>query len=143
MSRDHLTGLPDRGWLEARLAQALREPAPFWLLFRDLDDLGAINHRLGHRAGDAVLAAVGQRLAGWGDLGRWGGDEFLALVPEAPEARAADLLERLRGPVLFEGALLQPTATLGLAPRQPDDTRETLLDRADTALRHAKRETRQ
>lgn len=137
---DHLTGLPDRGALERRLAEALAG-GRFWVLFVDVDGLGEVNERLGHLGGDAVMAAIGARLSGTG-VGRWGGDELLAVLHDAPEARADEILAAIRGPVLACGAVVHPTASAGLAVRDPGDTRETLLARADAALRNAKRDGR-
>lgn len=95
---DPLTGLPNRRGLARAFARRLPGTA---LLFLDLDGFKAVNDRLGHAAGDRLLAAVAARLAsalGPEDvIGRWGGDEFLLLTVE-PLAVETALAAAMAGP---------------------------------------------
>jgi diguanylate cyclase len=92
-SHDLLTGLPNRRGLEAIWQQAGGEKA---LLFIDLDGFKAVNDRWGHTVGDALLRQVAMRLASVvpppGRLSRWGGDEFVAIIPADRLAEQQGLL---------------------------------------------------
>ncbi len=110
---DMLTGLGNRRFAEQQLSRQAaafeRHGRPFGLLLIDIDHFKKVNDVWGHEVGDAVLAAVGRTLAGIirGDdfVGRWGGEEFLALVTEADEARLVAAAERCRR--MVEGCSLQ------------------------------------
>jgi two-component system cell cycle response regulator len=115
----------------------------------DLDHFKAVNDRLGHAAGDAVLAAVAGRLAGAlrdGDLlARVGGEEFAALLPGAGLAEVLDVAERLRlrvaeAPVVVRGGDALPvTVSIGCAVLVGADGEAiALLARADEKLYAAK-----
>lgn len=95
---DPLTGLPNRRGLERAWSRAGHAQA---LLFIDLDGFKAINDAYGHAVGDALLRQVARRLAhaaaGHGLLARWGGDEFVAIVPADREAAAMRSLRALAG----------------------------------------------
>jgi diguanylate cyclase (GGDEF)-like protein len=155
-SQDSLTGLPNRRrTLELALA-AIRTASttrkPLTIAIIDMDHFKAINDRCGHAAGDHVLkefARAGREALREKDiLGRWGGEEFLLLMPETPIELALGSLERLRtlvcGIRLPAGADgLQVSLSAGLASY--DDTVksfEDLIARADAALYHAKEEGR-
>jgi diguanylate cyclase (GGDEF)-like protein/PAS domain S-box-containing protein len=144
---DALTGLHNRGAFVERLEAELSHPsAPGLtaLLFIDLDHFKRINDSLGHLAGDALLRTIGARI---GDLlpphgaaGRFGGDEFVVLLPGQPDRAAVlALAERLRAavqaPVPFHGRQLSVTPTVGIAlcPEHGRDA-DRLLRHADTAL---------
>nr|WP_281375128.1 diguanylate cyclase [Aquabacterium terrae] len=145
---DTLTGLLNRGAfverLEAELAHPPADGRPIALLFIDLDHFKRINDSLGHGAGDALLRAVGARIADalppQGAAGRFGGDEFVVLLPGVADRREAALAaERLRAavqaPVHFGGRQLAVTPTVGVAlfPEHGRDA-DTLLRHADAAL---------
>ena len=144
---DGLTGVLNRRALEARLDEAARNP-PFAVLFLDLDHFKSINDRHGHASGDAVLVAVVRRVAaelrGADVLGRWGGEELVALLRGASPEAARITAERVRrvveaDPVHVEGTLVPVTVSVGLAasgalPREGAD----LVRRADEALYRAK-----
>ena len=144
---DTLTGLHNRGAFVERLETELAHPsAPgiAALLFMDIDHFKRINDTLGHLAGDALLRAIGARIADLlppqGAAGRFGGDEFVLLLPGLPDREAAcALAQRLRSavqaPVPFHGRPLVVTPTIGIAlfPEHGRDA-DSLLRHADAAL---------
>ncbi len=151
--RDPLTGLP--GKLAMRLATGalLRGAAPGGrtaLLAFDLDRLKDVNACWGYAVGDEVLRRVGERLvelAGErGRAGRLGGDRFALLLPDLPDAaaaqeRARDALERLASPLEVAGVEITPSATIGVA-LHPDHGSgfDQLMRCAELAVDEAKRE---
>lgn len=150
--RDALTGLPNRGCLngilEANIAAARAGKTPFSILFLDLDRFKGINDALGHATGDALLIKVAQRiqpLLRHGDvLGRFGGDEFLLILPGSNETGAILITHRILDafsiPFEVNGRALRITPSIGIAlyPDHGDDI-ETLLKHADTAMYESKR----
>ena len=112
---DSVTGLPNRSLFSTRTVHALnrrnRTDTPVTVLFLDLDDFKHVNDRLGHLAGDRLLAAVGARLASTiraaDTVARVGGDEFAILLESAPDgdavATASRIHELLEPPFVFEG----------------------------------------
>lgn len=124
---DQLTGLPNRRYLNSRLAEMTRVRMPLALMIVDADDFKLINDGHGHAVGDAVLKAIAERLlAAVGDDGfcaRIGGDEFVVVVTasndNAVRLRAIAASERIRkllgDPVVYEGHRLMVTATIGVA----------------------------
>jgi diguanylate cyclase (GGDEF)-like protein len=144
---DSLTGLPNRVQLLTALRRALGSRRPLALLFVDLDDFKVVNDTLGHPIGDALLCAVGERIAAQvrtGDLvARMGGDEFaILLVGSAEEALAgADrICAALAEPFAVPGHLVDGGASVGVVVSSPpgDDTAEELLRDADVAMYRAK-----
>jgi diguanylate cyclase (GGDEF)-like protein/PAS domain S-box-containing protein len=150
---DSLTGLPNRTHMRGQFAQALataRHGAqPLAVVFFDLDNFKEINDTAGHSVGDDVICTVAQRLSESireGDvLCRFGGDEFLLLLPDtdaaAAEVMARRLMERICQPVEVEGRMLEIAASAGFSIF-PDDAgdAENLVRQADTALFRAKAE---
>lgn len=149
---DALTGLPNRNLLQERIELALRDAREqrhiVALLFIDLDGFKQVNDSLGHPIGDRFLKHVSQAFAACvrpqDTLGRMGGDEFLLLMPDLPDARLADiaaqrLLEALQAPYFHEGQELRLTASIGISlfPRDGVDV-VTLLKNADSAMHRAK-----
>jgi diguanylate cyclase (GGDEF)-like protein len=139
--RDPLTGLLNRGAaldaLERELARGWREGKPVGVLLADLDHFKHINDTHGHLAGDAVLYDV---------VGRYGGEEFLVVLPECDLDHGAELGERLRQCVGATAAAvpegrLSVTASVGVAASQVSRRveAEALLRAADAALYRAKR----
>ncbi|MDH3402183.1 MAG: diguanylate cyclase [Acidobacteriota bacterium] len=148
---DDLTGLYNRRYMRRRLdeelARARRAGQALSILILDLDEFKAFNDLLGHLQGDLFLRRTAEILkAGFRPsdvLSRWGGEEFVAMLPETGKREAARVAERVRA--AFEArspvADLAPRVTIsaGLAT-YPDDgeTREELLLNADVALYRAK-----
>ena len=144
---DTLTGLHNRGAFVERLEAELARPGVQGvaaLMFMDLDHFKRINDSLGHLAGDALLRTIGARIADLlppqGAAGRFGGDEFVVLLPGlAGRDAACAWAERLRvavqGPVSFHGRPLVVTPTIGIAlfPEHGRDA-DSLLRHADAAL---------
>lgn len=145
---DALTGLHNRGafleLLEDRLSEHRAAGKALALMFVDLDHFKRVNDTLGHLAGDALLRDVAQRVRGLLPLqalaGRFGGDEFVILMPEVADRQAVfNLAERVRAavaePLHVDGHEVKVTATIGLSVF-PDDGQvsDELLRHADVAL---------
>jgi len=136
------------GILEANIAIACAGKTPFSILFVDLDRFKGINDTLGHAVGDKLLIMVAQRiqlLLRRGDvLGRFGGDEFLLVLPGSDESGAIlttrRVLDAFNTPFDINGRGLRITPSIGIAiyPEHGDDI-ETLLKHADTAMYESKR----
>ncbi|XVV08519.1 diguanylate cyclase domain-containing protein [Actinoplanes sp. CA-131856] len=137
---DSLTGLPNRAAFHRHAAGLTGTAA---VLMLDLDGFKKVNDTLGHAAGDALLAAVGRRIATEvrpGDVvARLGGDEFAVVMPGATGAEAgslgARLLERIGAPIPYRDTTLHARGSLGISVGTDV---ETLLHEADTALYAAK-----
>ncbi|WP_233078407.1 ligand-binding sensor domain-containing diguanylate cyclase [Rheinheimera soli] len=150
---DFLTKLPNRlafsEQFELLQRQAIRQKSPFTLVLLDIDHFKAINDTYGHDAGDVVLAKVAQsltqRLRQRDVLARWGGEEFILLLPETSAEGALIVCEELRQSltqmnILYDEQQISVTATLGLA--QLDDLQLELIrwqSAADLALYQGKR----
>jgi diguanylate cyclase (GGDEF)-like protein/hemerythrin-like metal-binding protein len=145
---DVLTGVANRqGFNEViarEFARARRFRHPLAIVILDLDHFKRVNDRYGHPVGDQVLAATARLLATRvreSDLvARWGGEEFAIIASVTDAAGAARLAEKLRA--LMEVTQLGPagavTGSFGVAEMRPDDTVESMLERADEALYAAK-----
>lgn len=149
---DDVTGLFNRAAMRPILehvhAFASRNNAPYALVLFDIDRFKAINDQHGHAAGDRVLASVAQRAVGalreadW--LSRWGGEEFLAVLPAAEADEALAIAERVRAvvaaaPFPEDGLLVRVTISGGVAAFPLDGTTlEEQLSVADAALYEAK-----
>ena len=130
------------------LAQAHRDGHVTAALFLDLDHFKVINDSLGHGAGDTVLRECGRRLAGAlrdaDTVGRFGGDEFLVLLPDITNATdaahvAAKLVAAMRAPFRVMGAELLVQISVGIALAPADGADATALIRsADSAMYQAK-----
>lgn len=152
-SRDALTGLLNRRGLDAALGEALqraRAGGPgFGLILLDLDRFKVLNDSYGHQAGDEVLRAVAQslrrQLRPQDEVARWGGEEFLVLLPGSDLEHAQQVAERLRSVIAGEaighrGHTIHLTASFGVATWDGTGcTGERLLSRLDSLLYDAKR----
>lgn len=146
---DPLTGLYNRRHMEAELAglssAARRRETPLGVLLIDVDRFKRINDRHGHEAGDAALRTVAQRIRSVvraeDVVGRWGGDEFVVLLPSTDELAARALAERLCGEIAVsgngDGTTLPITVSVGCTAGSGPAGLE-LVAMADTALRRAK-----
>ncbi len=153
-NHDGLTGLLNRmailDSLRSELARAERESRPLATLMVDLDHFKDVNDTYGHMAGDAVLREATQRMKSvvrlYDSLGRYGGEEFLIVLPGCDGADALAQAERIREAVgskpflIFNGKPLMVTCSIGVSCRRnavPTDT-DFLIHDADMALYHAK-----
>ncbi|MGM0412969.1 MAG: diguanylate cyclase [Pseudomonadota bacterium] len=146
---DYLTGLLNRREFEAQaqrlLAVAQRYQHPVVLVMADIDHFKSVNDDLGHLVGDEVLQGVARTLRAdlrEADLaGRWGGEEFVLVLPETSMDEGHQLVERLRRAVASQALLpdRQVTVSFGLAQAGPGDSLRALQSRADRALYRAKR----
>ncbi|HEX6162443.1 MAG TPA: diguanylate cyclase [Vicinamibacterales bacterium] len=150
--KDALTGCFTRGHaidvIDAELRRARRSQTPVSLIMFDLDHFKDVNDRYGHLCGDAVLSAVGKRmkevLRGSDLKCRYGGEEFLVLLPETPLHGARRVAETLRReiaerPVPWAGEALTVTASFGIAQTMPGEVNvQAVISRADQALYRAK-----
>ena len=144
--QDALTRLLGRAALEAELEEAVKraeaQHTPLSLVICDLDDFKRVNDQYGHAKGDEVLRVVARRLKRGvvgGVVGRWGGEEFLLVLPlSKPDARAR--AEQLRRDIEErEVAGLRLTVSLGVASYRIGEGSTSLFARADQRLYEAKR----
>jgi len=146
-THDALTGLLNRSAL-AQLrdnAEAMRllQQAPYTLILLDVDHFKDVNDRHGHLLGDRALRAVADAVAASireGDIAvRYGGEEFLILLPDTRLAQAAQVAERIRQRIAVAPLPFALTVSMGLAAGEPTrDWSEQVFDRADQALYRAK-----
>ncbi|KQQ89047.1 signaling protein [Massilia sp. Leaf139] len=150
---DELTGLPNRNLMHDRIEQAIHNAARHGnavaLAFVDLDGFKLINDGLGHKAGDELLKAVSKRMGAClrrsDTLARFGGDEFVILLPDQGHepGALAPLLEKIRvavtEPVQVAGQAVQVSCSMGVVmyPRDGHDA-SALLMNADAAMYRAK-----
>ncbi|BAU49346.1 diguanylate cyclase [Sulfurifustis variabilis] len=149
---DELTCLPNRRLLLDRLnqaiAQAVRQRKLVVLLLIDLDGFKAVNDKLGHAAGDKLLQTVAERLVACirsADTAcRYGGDEFVVMLPEIDGAECCASVERkirtrLAAPYFVDGVEVTMTVSIGTAVFPVDaPNRSELLKQADVAMYRAK-----
>jgi diguanylate cyclase (GGDEF)-like protein len=153
-THDFLTNLLSRSEilasLERELVRTQREGRPAGVIMADVDGFKQINDTLGHPAGDAVLAEVARRLKSdlrlYDVAGRYGGEEFILVLPGCDlhtAARRADEIRRLvsREPIITPVGALSVTVSMGVTVTGCDleTTLETLLQSADAALYRAKK----
>jgi diguanylate cyclase (GGDEF)-like protein len=149
---DPLTGALSRRailpLIERSLRRSIRTGVPASVAMIDLDWFKSINDRFGHLAGDQVLRRVVVRIRDCSRetdvIGRYGGEEFILLLPGADPHAGARLVERVRGAISTAewsdiGPDLEVSVSCGIASIRPTDTLDDLLARADQALYEAKR----
>lgn len=152
---DALTGLANRRHFrdeaERTIARSSRYEEALSLIMLDIDHFKRINDSRGHNIGDEVLKETVQRclggLRGTDLLARWGGEEFIALLPHTPLAEALQVAERLRetlaaSPIASSSGPVPATLSGGVAQWQSGETLDALVSRADAALYRAKQEGR-
>lgn len=157
--RDELTKLYNRSFLDEYLdkmfKQSLRDGSTFTLGFLDLDHFKQVNDNHGHSVGDQVLKAAADilqtQVRGSDVVGRYGGEEFLIVLPETPPAGAEEVFQRIleafrstRHPIAT-GQQIEVTASIGIATHCPEHSYSTighLIDAADQALYQVKQHGR-
>ena len=147
---DPLTGSLNRRGLDQRYPVdhvADADAAPLVVAMLDLDHFKRVNDQHGHAVGDLVLrhvtAIIGQALRADDALVRFGGEEFLLLLPGIDRERGARIAERVRAavagsPATIPGGQVVTTVSIGVAERHPGESRDAVFARADAALSRAK-----
>jgi diguanylate cyclase len=148
---DPLTGLPNRAAWSERVEREMLEwqvhGGHLAMAILDLDHFKRINDSYGHLAGDKVLKIVAdqlrKRLRGHDFIARFGGEEFVLLLPQTSPAAAAQIAEVLRAtveacPFHFKGERVVITTSIGLGAFRPGERGDQVLKRADAALYRAK-----
>jgi diguanylate cyclase (GGDEF)-like protein/PAS domain S-box-containing protein len=144
---DALTGVGNRRYtemnLQSRLEELRRYGWPFAVLFVDIDHFKRFNDKYGHNMGDEVLKTTAKTIVGslrsFDFLGRWGGEEFLAIIENVDQIQVYGVANKLRSlveqsalPVGLEKVRL--TISIGATVARKDDTIESLISRADRLL---------
>jgi diguanylate cyclase (GGDEF)-like protein len=147
-THDDLTGLVNRRYIQQRLTQEQsrfqRHGSPFSVVIIDLDFFKQINDSQGHAFGDQVLQAFAAEAVATvraSDLmARWGGEEFLVLLPDTHAAQAAMIIQRLltRMPTIPHASAPPLTFSAGVTESRRDETVEDAVARADAAMYEAK-----
>ncbi|MGL5435849.1 MAG: diguanylate cyclase [Lachnospiraceae bacterium] len=150
---DSLTGLPNRHYLKSYLDYKLGEYKRFdrliAVMFADIDNFGQFNNLYGHDIGDKVLINVGESIAHnirKNDLvGRWGGEEFVGIYSISQTSDAPIIGEKFRRLISDTGVTYQEeelniSASVGITVVRPEDTAESLIERADLLMYQSKKE---
>jgi diguanylate cyclase (GGDEF)-like protein/PAS domain S-box-containing protein len=130
--------------LEEEIERTRRTGSKFSLVMLDIDRFKSINDRFGHNAGDLVLKGIAEtiknRIRKIDCLARWGGEEFVILLPDTPVDKAAVLAEELRESIskMNIPGVDRVTASFGVAGYCSEDTSDTLVQRADNMMYEAK-----
>jgi diguanylate cyclase (GGDEF)-like protein len=153
--RDTLTGLVNRSSVLERLTEAIerahRTRRKLSLVMIDVDHFKDINDEHGHPAGDQVLRRIAERMRAavraHDDVGRWGGEEFVAILPGTDLGHAAEIAERMRRnianePIQIEQRQIHVTISQGVVTLEGGEALDGLVARADAAMYRAKREGR-
>jgi diguanylate cyclase (GGDEF)-like protein/PAS domain S-box-containing protein len=149
---DRLTGVANRqiteNYLQSRLEELKRFAWPFGIIFFDIDDFKALNDKHSHRVGDKALIMAARSLQAnirsIDHVGRWGGEEFIVILRNASLETLTRIAEKLR--LLVEksvfredGEPIKVTLSGGATLARPDDTLQTLVERADRLMYQSKR----
>lgn len=152
-THDPLTGLSNRRnfthVFADELARARRRNSALSLIFADLDHFKVINDTRGHQVGDQVLKATAAHLRAccrpYDTPARWGGEEFIILLPDTDELAATLFAERIRTSLqagLGPDISFPITISIGVAQFLEGESLEALIERADLAMYHAKQQGR-
>jgi len=149
---DSLTGLYNRRHMEQRIQEEYehyqKNGSEFALIIADIDLFKGINDRYGHAGGDWLLKSVSEDLRksirAYDTVARWGGDEFLILLPATNAKNAMELAERISKTVVkhryfYEKEALSVTLTLGVSVIKNDDTVASIIHKADVVMYQGKR----
>jgi diguanylate cyclase (GGDEF)-like protein len=132
--------------LEYELERIKRKNKSLSIIYIDLDDFKSINDEYGHEKGDFVLKKVVdlmvQKLRKSDRLGRWGGEEFIVMLPETNEDEAVLVAEKLREVISMGDFKISRSVTcsFGVATYIDDENLDSMIARADTHLYEAKKE---
>ncbi|MBZ2167209.1 GGDEF domain-containing protein [Marinobacter sp. F4216] len=148
---DTLTGLANRreavAQLEQEFARYRRNARTFAILLMDIDLFKSVNDTHGHHIGDQVIVLVAQTLRDQcrkiDTIARWGGEEYLVVLPETETGEALQMAERIRKQIAtssidVDGKPVAATISVGVASIHPSESIDSLLQRADEALYKAK-----
>ena len=152
VSIDNLTGIKNRYYFDERIKEevdlAKRQKASFSLLLFDLDHFKLVNDNFGHDVGDKVLKrvtdAVSKIIRSYDIFARWGGEEFVVLMPNTTEAEAVPAAEKIRKTVedIIHPDIEKITISIGIAIWEVDDDVDQIFVKADKALYTAKNQGR-
>lgn len=144
---DELTGVGNRRYgemiLNTRLYELRSFKTPFGVIFFDIDNFKHCNDTYGHAVGDEVLAMVARTAANilrrMDSIARWGGEEFVVILPSIDAKTLCDVAERIRvfiakSFLVTQGTMLHVTVSLGATMALPDDTPESVIRRADRLM---------
>ncbi|MES2184205.1 MAG: biofilm regulation diguanylate cyclase SiaD [Pseudomonadota bacterium] len=151
-THDPMTGLPNRRLLLDRLKEeherSQRHGGALTVAMVDIDKFKRFNDEFGHDVGDKVIVAVSHTMKevmrGSDMCGRWGGEEFLVVLPETTLEMGATFIDRLcqdirKLQIPSEGQMLSVTVSVGIATLKPGESYSDAVNRADAALYVAKR----
>lgn len=152
---DSLTGISNRRHIERRLKEEFKRyqktGIEFAVIMSDIDFFKNINDRYGHDCGDKILIEIvkdiSRAVRSNDTVARWGGEEFIILLPATNSEHAATLAERIRKTISenrydCSGDLISVTLTLGVSVTVPGDTMSDIIKRADVALYYGKQKSR-
>lgn len=153
--RDALTSVGNRRYgemtLSTRIYEWMTQEIPFGVLFMDVDHFKNFNDTHGHKTGDDVLVMVARSISSplrkMDVISRWGGEEFVVILPGASQAMVAAIAERIRVLIansfmMVDGKKLQVTISIGATVSRPDDTGDSIVRRADQLMYHSKQNGR-
>jgi len=148
---DRLTGIPNRRYLELKLRTFLSNyktlGKKFGVIFFDIDNFKKFNDTYGHNCGDVALRTVGKVLKkvlrSKDVFGRWGGEEFMAIIDDADEKALYSSAERIRKavektPVECANKILRATVSIGTTVVRENDTVDSIVKRADDLMYQSK-----
>ena len=148
---DPLTSAPNRRAilenLKIEMARAIRENTSLWISILDIDHFKGVNDQFGHLAGDTVIRECIGRIQGvirpYDSVGRWGGDEFLIIIPMTSSVSPPVVFERIRTAIAdtefrADGITMRITVSQGGASLDRNDNMDDIIRKADEALYRVK-----